>query len=62
MQFVTLLIFYFQVKIKNTKSFQYLDSYGNRRFDGVNDKLSVKNCVSKNLTFPKKSHQRAKTS
>ena len=31
-------------------------------FDEVNDKLSVKNCVSKNLTFPKKSHQRAKTS
>ena len=26
-----------------------------------NDKLRVKNCVSKNLTFPKKSHQRAKT-
>ncbi len=37
-------------------------SFGNRRFDEVNDKLDVKICVSKNLTFPQKSHQRAKTS
>ena len=50
------------LRLRRINFFLCKDSYGNRRFDGVNDKLSVKNYVSKNLTFPKKSHQRAKTS